>query len=200
MGGGAGQAAAAGAQQEAGAQAAGIDASYYKYLTSAKINGFVKWQSVKHPEFGDVEVGGFVPSDLSNPPVDKIAELGVSHAKFALFLSTLYAEIKVAKTEVINEGGGLFRIKAEISNEGFLPTALRQGVQARSVKPTMVQLGCKPEQIMSGNSKTNFFQGLDGSGKRQKYEWLIKGKAGDQIELKVVSQKGGSDLSKITLK
>ena len=190
----------AGGQQEAPAQVPGIDAQYYKYLTTANINGFVKWQTVNHPEFGEVEVGGFTPTEISNPPADKIADLGTSHAKFALYLSTLFAEIKVAKTEVINEGGGLFRIKAEVSNEGFLPTALRQGVQARSVKPTMVQLGVKPEQIISGSNKTNFFQALDGSGKRQKYEWLIKGKTGDQIELEVVSQKGGTDMAKITLK
>jgi len=206
MGGGGGRIAggmgsqSAGGQQEVAAQAPGIDAQYFKHLKSANINGFVTWQTVKHPEFGEVEVGGFTPTEISNPPADKIADLGVSHAKFALYLSTLFAEIKVAKTEVINEGGGLFRIKAEVSNEGFLPTALRQGVQARSVKPTMVQLGVKPEQIISGSNKTNFFQVLDGSGKRQKYEWLIKGKTGDQIELKVVSQKGGTDMAKITLK
>ena len=64
----------------------------------------------------------------------------------------------------------------------------------------MVQLEVKPEQIISGNPKTNFFQALDGSGKRQKYEWLIKGKTGDQIDLKVVSHKGGTDIGKITLK
>lgn len=198
MGGGGAQAVAG--QQEAAAQAPGIDAQYYKYLTTANIKGFVKWQTIKHPEFGDVEVGGFTPTEISNPPADKIADLGTSHAKFALYLSTLFAEIKVAETEVVNEGGGLFRIKAEVSNEGFLPTALRQGVQSRSVKPTMVQLEVKPEQIVSGNNKTNFFQALDGSGRRQKYEWLIKGKTGDQIELKVVSQKGGTDMAKITLK
>lgn len=198
MGGGGAQATAG--QQEAAAQAPGIDAQYYKYLTTANIKGFVKWQTIKHPEFGDVEVGGFTPTEIFNPPADKIADLGTSHAKFALYLSTLFAEIKVAETEVVNEGGGLFRIKAEVSNEGFLPTALRQGVQSRSVKPTMVQLEVKPEQIVSGNNKTNFFQALDGSGRRQKYEWLIKGKTGDQIELKVVSQKGGTDMAKITLK
>lgn len=198
MGGGGAQATAG--QQEAAAQAPGIDAQYYKYLTTANIKGFVKWQTIKHPEFGDVEVGGFTPTEIFNPPTDKIADLSTSHAKFALYLSTLFAEIKVAETEVVNEGGGLFRIKAEVSNEGFLPTALRQGVQSRSVKPTMVQLEVKPEQIVSGNNKTNFFQALDGSGRRQKYEWLIKGKTGDQIELKVVSQKGGTDMVKITLK
>ncbi len=64
----------------------------------------------------------------------------------------------------------------------------------------MVQLEVEPETIISGNAKTNFFQSLNGSGNRQKYEWLIKGKAGDKIELKVVAQKAGSDKVNITLK
>lgn len=178
----------------------GIDAAYLKYLKTNNPSGFIQWQAAKHPEYGDIEVGGFAPSDISNPPYDKVEELGASHAKFAVYLTSLYARIHIATTEVVNEGGGLFRIKAEISNEGFLPTALRQGVQARSVKPTMVQLDVKPEQILSGSGKTSFFQSLDGSGKRQKYEWLIKGKAGDRIILKVVSEKAGIANSTITLK
>jgi len=64
----------------------------------------------------------------------------------------------------------------------------------------MVQLGVKPETIISGNAKTNFFQALAGSGMRQKYEWLIKGKSGDKIELIVVAQKAGNDKVNITLK
>jgi hypothetical protein len=68
------------------------------------------------------------------------------------------------------------------------------------VKPTLVQLDVKPEQILSGSSKTSFLQSLDGSGKRQKYEWLIKGKTGDRIGLKVVAEKAGTANSTITLK
>ena len=129
-----------------------------------------------------------------------IAGLGEAHGKFAVWLSGLYADVKISKTEVINHGGGIFRIRAEVENGGFLPTALGQGVTSRSVKPTMVQLGVEPEAIISGNSKTNFFQSLDGSGNIEKYEWLIKGKPGDKVELKVVSQKGGTDKVSITLK
>jgi hypothetical protein len=195
MGGGSGQ--STGQESE---EVPGIDATFLKYLNTANIDGFVNWQTVKHPEFGEVEVGGFKPDDIDNPPVSEVAKLGESHAKFALYLASLFPKIKVAKTEVVSKGGGLYLIRAEIANEGFLPTATRMGVQARSIKPTMVQLGVKPEQIISGNNKTNFFQSLEGSGKREKYEWLITGKKGDQIELKVVSQKGGADTAKITLK
>ena len=178
----------------------GMDRDFINYLDNNNIKGFVEWNSFTHPEFGKVEIGGFTPYEINNPPATEIARLGEAHGEFAVWLSGLYANIKIAKTEVINHGGGLFRIKAEIENSGFLPTSLSQGVTSRSVKPTMVQLEVEPEAIISGSSKTSFFQALDGSGNRQKYEWLIKGKAGDKIDLKVVAQKAGTDRVSITLK
>lgn len=178
----------------------GVDSKFLKWMDKNNIKAFVDWKTFDHPEFGEVEIGGFTSYEINNPPASMIAKLGESHAKFVTYLSGLYAKVKIAKTEVINHEGGLFRIKAEIENQGFLPTSLRHGATSRAVKPTMVQLGVKPEAIISGNSKTNFFQSLDGSGKRQKYEWLIKGKSGDKIELKVVAQKAGADKQNITLK
>ena len=184
----------------AAAKSSGIDQKFLSYLDKNNAKGFVDWQTFNHPELGEVEIGGFTPYEINNPPASKIEKLGEAHGKFAVWLSGLYAKVKIAKTEVINHGGGIFRIKAEIENSGFLPTALKHGVTSRAVSPTMVQLGVDPKTIISGNPKTNFFQSLEGSGKRQKYEWLIKGKSGDKIELKVVAQKAGTDKLSITLK
>lgn len=184
----------------AAAEKAGIDKEFLSWLDKNNPDGFINWQTVDHPEFGEVEVGGFSPYAVNNPPASQIAALGEAHAKYAVWLAGLYADIKIAKTEVVNHGGGIFTIKAEVENTGFLPTALNHGVVSRSVKPTMVQLEVDPKTIISGNAKTNFFQSLAGSGNREKYEWLIKGKEGDQVELKVVAQKAGSDNVKITLK
>jgi murein tripeptide amidase MpaA len=178
----------------------GIDKQVVKFFDAEKIDGFVNWTKFNHPDLGEVEIGGFKPYAITNPPPSKIPELGASHAQFAVYLTSLFAKIKVAKTEVINHGAGLFRIKAEVENAGFWPTALAQGVTARAVKPTMVQLEVKPEDIIQGNPKTNFIQALNGSGGRQKFEWLIKGKSGDKVEIKVVSQKAGSDKASIVLK
>ena len=97
-------------------------------------------------------------------------------------------------------GGGLFRIKADVENAGFLPTALAQGVTARSVKPVMVQLGVPPESIITGSEKTSFIPTLAGSGNRQSYEWVVTGKPGATVTLKAVSQKGGTDTATLTLK
>jgi hypothetical protein len=178
----------------------GIDKQVLKFFDTEKIDGFVAWGTAVHPELGAVEIGGFKPYALTNPPAAKITEIGAAHAKFALYLSSLFPQVKIAKTEVVSHGGGLFRIRAEVENSGFWPTALAHGVTARAVKPTMVQLGVKQEEIISGHGKTNFFQALGGSGGRQKFEWLIKGKADDRIKLKVVSEKARADTSVIVLK
>jgi hypothetical protein len=179
----------------------GIDKQILKWMDAEKIDGFVKWAKFNHPDLGEVEIGGFKPYAVANPPAAKIAELGASHTKFVLYLTSLFPKVKITKMEALNHGGGIFRIKAEVENAGFLPTALAQAVTARAVRPTMVQLQVKPEDILSGNPKTNYLQSLAGSGNGLgRFEWLIRAKAGDVVALKLVSEKGGADTAKVTLK
>jgi len=200
--GGPGTAAGRGGMAPAEAGAGGpsfIDLRLLRWMDAEKIDGFVNWQPYKHPTLGEVEIGGFKPYETTNPPPARIADLGTSHAKFALYLSSLFPHVRIAKAEVTNHGGGIFRIKAEVVNTGYLPTSLAHGAVARAVKPTMVQLGVDPGDIIAGNDKTNFFQVLPGSGGLQSYEWIVKGKAGTAVTLKVVSQKGGTDTATLKL-
>jgi hypothetical protein len=162
--------------------------------------GYVAWTAFKHPTLGDVEIGGFKPYVVTNPPAAKIAELGAAHANFAVYLSSLFAKLTIAKAEVTALGAGLFRIKADIENSGYLPTALAQGVQSRSVKPVVVQLGVPPESIVTGNQKTTQVSTLAGSGTRQSFEWVIKGTPGSTVTLKALSQKSGTDTVTLTLR
>ena len=179
---------------------AAFDLRLARWMDAEKIDGFVAWQSFEHPTLGAIEIGGFRPYAIRNPPAATIADLGKSHTEFAVYLSSLFPNVSIAKTAVTNHGGGLFRIRAEIENSGFLPTSTAQGVRSRSVKPTMVQLGVDPADIVSGAAKTSFFQALDGSGRRETYEWIIRGKPGATVTLEVVSQKGGTDTATLTLK
>jgi hypothetical protein len=196
------QAGRGGAGADAGqAMTPGIDKQILKWMDTDKIDGFVKWTKFNHPDLGEVEIGGFKPYAVTNPPAAKIAELGASHAKFVLYLTSLLPKVKITKIEALNHGGGIFRIKAEVENTGFLPTALAHAVTSRAVRPTMVQLQVKPEAILSGNAKTNYLQALAGSGNGLgKFEWLIRAKDGDAVALKIVSEKGGTDTAKVTLK
>jgi hypothetical protein len=193
------------AQGQTGAEASqamtpGIDRQALRWMDAEKIDGFVAWTKARHPEFGEVEIGGFKPYAVTNPPAAKLAELGASHAKFVVHLASLFPRVKVASFEAVGHGGGVFRLKAEVENAGFWPTSLAQAQTARAVKPTMVQLGVDPGAVISGSAKTNFLPTLAGSGTRAKYEWLIRGKTGETVELLVQSEKGGSATARVTLK
>ena len=189
---------------QAGAGAAtsapGIDKQVLKWMEAGKIDGFVKWTKVKHPQLGEVEIGGFKPYAVTNPPAAVLADLGAAHAKFAVYLASLFPKVRVASLEAVAYGGGIFRVTAEVENAGFWPTSLAQAQTARAIKPTMVQLGVDPGAVLSGSAKTSFLQTLNGSGSLAKYEWLIKGKTGEVVELLVRSEKGGSATARVTLK
>jgi hypothetical protein len=179
---------------------AAFDLRVVRWIDAEKNNGFVAWQPFKHPALGDIEIGGFRPYALSNPDAARLAELGKSHAEFVTYVSSLFPKIGIPETSASSLGGGLYRVKAEVENSGFLPTSTAQGVRSRAVKPTMVQLGVAPEDIVSGAPKTNFFPVLAGSGRRQAYEWIIKGTPGSTVTIKAVAQKGGAATATVTLK
>ena len=183
-----------------GAESQAVDKALLQWMDKEKIDGFVAWTKYQHPDLGEVEIGGFKPYVTMNPPAAKIAELGKSHAEFALYLSSLFSHLGIPKLEAVGYGGGVFRIRAEVENSGFLPTALAHAVVARSVKPALVQLQVPPESILSGNPKSNSIQSLNGSGGRMKFEWLIKAKTGDTIELTVLSYKSGAARRSVVLK
>jgi hypothetical protein len=178
----------------------GADLALLRWMDVEGVDGFVEWTEFEHPTLGTVEIGGFKRYTIGNPPVSKLAALGESHAKFTVQLMSLFAEVSIADVAVTNHGGGVFEIEAEVENSGYLPTAMRQGVVARSVSPTMVQLDVPPEDILTGAAKTSFFQALDGSGSRETYVWVIRGRQGAQINLAVRSQKSGHDTTTITLR
>jgi murein tripeptide amidase MpaA len=176
-----------------------FDRDLLKWMDAASVEGFIPWTPYDHPTLGRVEIGGFKPYETDNPPYEMIEELGAKQASFVVYLSSLFPRIRVAETEVTDHGGGVFRIKAEIENAGFIPSSTAHGITSRSVRPTMVQLGIAPEDLLSGDPKTSFFQALDGSGRRESFEWIVNGRRGESVELKVMSQKGGGETVRIRL-
>lgn len=197
-GGAGGPGGAAGEGTEGGTAA--FDLRLVRWMDAEKVGGFIAWTPFRHPTLGDVEIGGFRPYAFSNPDASRIADLGTSHLEFVTYLASLFPKVAIADTSATALGGGLYRVKVEVENSGFLPMSSAQGVRSRSVRPTMVQLGVDPAAIVSGAPKTNFFPTLAGSGRRQAYEWIVRGQPGSTITVKAVAQKGGSANATITLR
>jgi hypothetical protein len=171
-----------------------------QWMDQHDVDGFVEWQPFQHPDLGQVEIGGFKPYVTTNPPAGELAALGESHAKFAVYLMSLFGDVGIARTEVTNHGGGVFEVTAEIENTGFLPTAMQQGVRSRSVPAVLVQLDVPPENVITGAAKTSLVPSLNGSGAREEFSWFVRGSPGDRVQLRVRSTKSGLASTTITLR
>jgi hypothetical protein len=193
----------AGLQQARGGAAAGgsgADVRVLKGLEAGGIDAFVDWSAFNHSTLGEVEIGGFIPYAATNPPADQLAELGEKHGAFLVKLAGMLPRVAITDTEVEDHGGGVFSVTVEVENSGFFPTSLRHGQVSRSVQATTVQIQVPPEGILTGAAKTARIPNLAGSGSRESFTWVIRGREGSQVEIKLRAQKGGTDSATVTLR
>ena len=137
---------------------------------------------------------------VTNPAPSTLPELGAAHGEFIAHLSTLLPRVRIASTEVEAHGGGVFTVTAHVQNTGYFPSALQHGVRSRSVDPVSVQIQVEAEDILTGAAKTHMIQKLNGSGTTQTVSWVIQGRDGTSVEIRVRAEKGGSDTATVTLR
>lgn len=192
--------AAAGGQTAPTRGGSGSGGGILTALEASGIEAFVDWSPFQHPELGDVEIGGFLPYATTNPPAEQLPELGEKHGEFLVELAGMLPRVRIADTEVTAHGGGIFTVTVEVENTGFLPTSLQHGARSRSVGPTFVQIQVDDDAILSGADKTTSVGTLAGSGSRREITWVIRGREGGQLEIKLHSQKSGRDTATVTLR
>jgi hypothetical protein len=142
-----------------------------------------------------------MPYATTNPPAAQLPELGQKHGEFLVELAGMLPRVRIADTKVTALGGGVFSITVEVENTGLLPTSLRHGQTARSVAPSFVQIQVEDHDILSGADKTTDLGVLNGSGTRsESVTWVIRGREGAQLEIKLHSQKSGNDTATVTLR
>ena len=183
-----------------GAGGGGIDAKLLAAMDSIGIDAFVQWSTYAHPSLDEVEIGGFQPYATTNPPAEDLPELGRKHGEFLVRLAGMLPRVRIVETEVTAHGGGVFTVEVEVENSGYFPTSTRHGVVSRSVQPTIVQIQVPPEDLITGDAKTSRLQRLDGSGHRESFLWVIRGRPGAEVEIRVLAQKGGTDTATVTLR
>ena len=162
---------------------------------------FVPWTTVQHPDFDNVEVGGFVPGTLANPMGAAMSQAnGEAHGDFIAGLAGMLPRVSIVDTEVTAHGGGVFTVSAVIENAGYFPTALRHGVVSGAVDANMVQIQVDAADIITGGSKSATVSTLAGSGNRARFTWVIRGQSGATVEIRARAQKGGTDTATVTLR
>ncbi len=174
--------------------------AFLRWLDGQAPGSFLAWQPVEHPDFPGrrVEVGGYLPWVKSNPPEAVLAEVVRRESTFLFDLVGRLPRIGIRRAEARPQGNGVFDLRLEVENTGYLPTVLAHGETTREVAPTRVTLGVEDAAVLSGSRVTRLGP-IPGSGGRAEVRWVVLVPGRTQVEVEVVSALAGRAKVNMTL-
>jgi hypothetical protein len=179
-------------------QSSGNDEKWLKWIDDKNNGeGFVAWTKFDHKQLGEVEIGGFVPHVRTNPKADQIPELSKSHAEFALYIASQFAEINLDEPEVKKLGSDLYELKVKIHNKGKFPYATAMGQRTGHINSIMLRLKFEDNENMKlfGGTKRMDTPSL-AAGAEKEFKWIIISPAGKKIDVTVWARNGGGTSKK----
>lgn len=176
----------------------GNDEQWLKWIDDQNDGkGFVAWTAFNHKQLGEVEIGGFEPYLRVNPPAEQIPELSQSHAKFALYLASQFAEISLDEPTIEKLGSNLFKLTIKVRNQGKFPYVTAMGTRTRNTTPIVLQLKLEDDDSMEffgGSSRTDI-SNLD-PGAESEHSWTIISPPGKGIDISLWARNGGGTMKK----
>jgi hypothetical protein len=154
------------------------EAAFLKYAEDNKLeNVFVPWTVIDHPDFAGkkVEIGGIKPYVMTNPPSDKLAELGSKHFQFIASVALMHPELEFVDQKVENLGENIYRVTIKVHNKGQFATCAEVGDNNQWTRIMRITLEPSKDQKFLSGLKVQRIQRLEGD-KSAEYSWLLSGK------------------------
>lgn len=176
---------------------------------------FVDWQPYDHPQLGEIEIGGFISkvfdpktggyTNLMCYPGPVYQDFLKKHTRWNLYLASMSPLVRITSTESSPVGDGIFRIRARIQNQGYLPSHVtQQAVRNQTAKTVTARLHLTRAELLLGDSKEDLGH-LPGNTPSsvspiKTVEWMVKVVGENpQIVVEVVSEKGGTQTRTVVL-
>jgi hypothetical protein len=113
---------------------------------------FVDWKPFKHPEYGDIEIGGSWKKFTSRvPPRFMNEELCHRNMAFTLYQASELPMIKMGNATAEKVSGDVYRIMVDVSNPRVTPTILERVAQNNIVRPDLLTLEGKNVEVISAS-------------------------------------------------
>ncbi|MFN4144570.1 MAG: M14 family metallopeptidase [Runella sp.] len=188
-----------------------------KYLLLG--DGYVKWKPFKHPQYGDIEIGGTKRNYIRNTPGFLLEEEGHRNMAFTMLHAFHLPKIEIVDIKSKPLAGGLTEVTATITNRRAIPTHSAHDLKFKIERPDYITL--KNAQVLAGMIVENEDLGITKEQKRNpqtievpnipgtvtsgggggpfgggasnpaiKVRWIVRGKA-DKYTVEVDSRKGG---------
>ncbi|WP_425394926.1 M14 family metallopeptidase [Aeoliella sp.] len=140
------------------------------------VDGFVDWTEVEHPDFPGkkVEVGGFKPLLRSHPPASELDRLATRHGEFLADAIALRAKLVFGDAKLEALGEDIYRLKATVINQGYLPTASSMGRTSNKLQRLEVEFQMPNGSKLLVGDRRQRLGVLDGNGGSGQATWLVR--------------------------
>lgn len=140
------------------------------------IEAFVPWQAIEHPDLPgrQVEVGGFKPFYLLNPPIAQVDGLVEPHVTFLTKLVENWPRLAVHDLQAKRLGPGLYDIRCQIVNTGALPTMPQMAAVNNQWAPIQVQLSGVGQVRWIQGSQRQAVGRLAENGGKTEVRWVFQ--------------------------
>jgi hypothetical protein len=165
-------------------------------------DGFVPWQKIMHPVYGEVEIGGFSKMFGRLHPGFLIETDAHRNAAFCIYNAYQSPKLEVTDVKVRKTDGGLNEVTATVTNRRMIPTHSATNLRYKIDPPVYVTLegGTAVAGMTVENADLNLTTEQKKNPQRMelqniagyqqiKLKWLVKG--GSKYTVKVESVKGG---------
>jgi len=162
---------------------------------------FVTWTPFAHPQFGNVEIGGWRSRFVSqNPPPELLEQECALQIPWILHLAGQSPVLKMSEPSITEEANDRFRVEVTIRNEGFLPTNLTErSLETRVVKPVYATIKVEGGELVEGLKRVTLghLAGIYPTPDPSRtsfaaVRWVVKSTSNKPaIEVEAVSEKGG---------
>jgi len=152
--------------------------------------GFVDWKPFRHPQLGEVEIGGFVPFADTAPPPAMVETLLAGQVPWALRLAEQLPRIGIQGVDVKGLGNGLFRLKVWAENSGYLPYPCAMGVRNQRVLPVIIELDGSDFSLIEGRKRMTIPE-IAGHGAKA-VSWIVRAATPVSLTVRIVTANAGS--------
>jgi len=174
----------------------------YRWMRANLPDAVVPWRAITHPDFPGmtVEVGGLRPYAALNPTGAQLDSALAKQSRFVVELAGMLPSVALRGARVERVGDRVWRVTAQVANEGYLPTMAAIGSRSRWPHRVRVELKTSGQQQIVGGRKVQLLDAIRGSGRSSELTWVVVGDAGSTVTLAASSPVAGAASETITLR
>ena len=185
-----------------------IQQSVYDYVVNnVGERGWRPWEPFEHPQLGSIEIGGMVNIwTYRNPPEVLLEQICRQNVLFNLRHAAAAPRVRVDEVSLTEFGSGLYKVRAVVSNHGYLPTNLSDvAIENQVAKPVCLSIVVEGGEVVMNPTSVELGH-LAGRNERlypwspwgqqwtattKAAEWLVRMKGTGSVTVTGASEKAG---------